>query len=1011
MFLKQFSPCRFRLLFVCFFSLLTLQAVKAGAAPLPLVNRLAVSFALDSHSLNGSSSFVLPPDRELSLKTKGLILDKILLNGRVLERTPVAEILTFPPEPVVRTVEIFYHRIVEGRSGQQAMIDAQGIVLLDLWHPRPTDPAVYELEALIPPDFAAVSEADEISYHDRPQGRLVKFSFPHPLPGLTFIAGPYVVRETTFGNGKILATYFFREDKELAPDYAAKTIQYLERYEKLLGAYPYQRFSVVENRLPTGFALPTLTLLGQAVVRLPFIKDTSLGHEVLHSWFGTGVGVASASGNWCEGLTTYLADQAFAVDRDEGDIFRKNQLIYYQSYVGAGNDPAIQDFHGALDQLTTGRRMRAIGYNKCAMFFHMLRHKTGDKLFFAALRDFYQRMKHKEASWADIEASFARFFPREDLGEFFRQWLAGNDIIQLELDDININRDEGRPILSFELIQKSAKAYAFRLPLVIRTGAGAYQKSIRISREKTRVKILLEEMPRELIIDNNYDLMRALAPEELPPVWSRFLGATAKLAVVAAGEGRKFAPLRDWLEKTGCRIIDESEVNDLELNRAALLFLGANSTACRALYGRPELPEKGFTLDTRANPLNTELVGVLVEAASEEQVAPVVHLLSHYGKYGLLHFVDGRIEEKIIPASDQGMIFRLDQPPKGVALPQARDFAEIFAEMADNRVIYVGEAHTAPEDHELQFRIIRALREHDRPFAIGMEMFNLESQQALDAFISGELAEKDFLKESHYFKNWGYDYRLYRDILLFARRQKIPVIGLNIDKEIVSNTFKNKGIAGLAPEVKATLPPDRDLNKPGYRKRLQGVYNGHSGNHFTRENFDNFVQAQSLWDETMAETVATYLKANPEKKMVVLAGMGHVVKDNGIPPRVAERLPVTQVVAMNAKEQALDENNADFIFFPARVKAENSPLLGVQIVEEEDNGPTIKGFAHMGSAAQKAGAEQGDVIIAIDGQPVEDIEDVKIALVFKEKGETVRLRVRRTRLLLPDSELELAVVL
>jgi len=51
------------------------------------------------------------------------------------------------------------------------------------------------------------------------------------------------------------------------------------------------------------------------VVRLPFITETSLGHEVLHSWFGNSVEVDAGQGNWCEGLTTYLADQAFAADK------------------------------------------------------------------------------------------------------------------------------------------------------------------------------------------------------------------------------------------------------------------------------------------------------------------------------------------------------------------------------------------------------------------------------------------------------------------------------------------------------------------------------------------------------------------------------------------------------------------------------------------------------------------------------------------------------------------------
>jgi aminopeptidase N len=78
-----------------------------------------------------------------------------------------------------------------------------------------------------------------------------------------------------------------------------------------IGAYPFSGFSVVASPLPTGFGMPTLTYLGAEVLKLPFIRATSLGHEILHNWWGNGVLVDYASGNWAEGLTTFMADYAY----------------------------------------------------------------------------------------------------------------------------------------------------------------------------------------------------------------------------------------------------------------------------------------------------------------------------------------------------------------------------------------------------------------------------------------------------------------------------------------------------------------------------------------------------------------------------------------------------------------------------------------------------------------------------------------------------------------------------
>ena len=63
--------------------------------------------------------------------------------------------------------------------------------------------------------------------------------------------------------------------------------------------------------------MPTLTYLGIDVLRLPFIRATSLGHEVLHNWWGNGVYPDWQSGNWSEGLTTFLADYAYKEEESE----------------------------------------------------------------------------------------------------------------------------------------------------------------------------------------------------------------------------------------------------------------------------------------------------------------------------------------------------------------------------------------------------------------------------------------------------------------------------------------------------------------------------------------------------------------------------------------------------------------------------------------------------------------------------------------------------------------------
>ena len=100
-------------------------------------------------------------------------------------------------------------------------------------------------------------------------------------------------------------------DQNLAAKYLDATERYLALYEPLLGAYPYSKFALVENFWETGYGMPSFTLLGEQIIRFPFIIDSSYPHEILHNWWGNGVYPDYESGNWSEGLTAYLADHLF----------------------------------------------------------------------------------------------------------------------------------------------------------------------------------------------------------------------------------------------------------------------------------------------------------------------------------------------------------------------------------------------------------------------------------------------------------------------------------------------------------------------------------------------------------------------------------------------------------------------------------------------------------------------------------------------------------------------------
>lgn len=986
-------------------------------------NTINISFNLARSSMTGTSKIILPPETPLELYCGHLEITGSVLEIKGKTPRPVTPTeqnnIIVPQAAVEQTVYVSWILTADGMDDN--LIGDQGITLAGLWHPLPNIDMAYRLEAGLPDGFTAVSEGESVAYClDRLNNRYLTTSFDHPIRSIHFAAGPYTVKSRTLPGDIILSAFFFAEDLSLADAYLDKAESYLKLYQQMIGPYPYNRYSIVENRLPTGYGMPTFTLLGQAVVRLPFIKDTSLGHEILHSWFGNSVLVKETGGNWSEGLTTYLADAYYAEQDGRGPEYRKNQLLRYASYVPANNEVTLQNFINPGHSQPMARQVRAVGYDKSSMIFHMLRRNLGDDLFFQGVKNFFGKYRFSRAGWDEIEESFAETSGR-DLSVFFDQWLTRWDIPQLDIDFVDITQIKGQSKISFTLKQKNIQPYFLTIPIIIKTRNDELRETVTLTEQSQKIDLMVDSLPVAMTIDPEYDLMRSLTGKETPPILSRFIGAGKKTVVLPSSEtaGEIYAPLLPVLEEMGCEMVAADELRNEDLDQGSFLFLG-NSRHSLGLFADPGHSDKGVTVDVRDNPLAPRQTMVLVTSPDSEQTKSVARKLSHYGKYSFLYFENGRIKEKTTAFADQGIHLNLFTGPETVRVPDIRSFDDIIAEIKDSRVIYVGEMHTDLGSHILQLQVIQALFEENPNLAIGMEMFPGSSQEALDQYINGTIeTEKDFIKKSKYFEVWGFDYRYYRNIIGYAHRHNIPLIGLNIDKAIVSQVFQDGHLDGLDTIQADAIPTERKLDAPGYRRRLSTAFSSHTKNNFSADKVSGFIQAQSIWDETMAKSVVDYLTANPERKMVVIAGNGHVYKDSAIPGRVARRMKVPQSVlsSINYGDTGLvPGEKLDYLVYTKSVELEPAPKIGVVLATEKIDAESdntrlrITQISPHGKALE-AGVKENDIILTLEGQQVSDINDIRIILLDKRPGDTVAMKVLREHTIFNDEELELKVEL
>jgi hypothetical protein len=204
----------------------------------------------------------------------------------------------------------------------------------------------------------------------------------------------------------------------LAEPYFEDSRRYIERYSQVIGAYRFAGFSVVASPLPTGFGMPTLTYIGAQVLKLPFIRATSLGHEVLHNWWGNGVYPDHASGNWSEGLTTLMADYLYRAQESEAAA-REMRLGWLRDFASV---PSVSHRPLSTFRSRAHGADAAVGYGKAAMVFVMLRDLIGEDAFARGIRSFWNRHRFTVASWDDLRRAFEESSGRP-LRTFFTQWL------------------------------------------------------------------------------------------------------------------------------------------------------------------------------------------------------------------------------------------------------------------------------------------------------------------------------------------------------------------------------------------------------------------------------------------------------------------------------------------------------------------------------------------------------------------------------------------------------------
>ncbi|HEV7645658.1 MAG TPA: ChaN family lipoprotein [Pyrinomonadaceae bacterium] len=227
---------------------------------------------------------------------------------------------------------------------------------------------------------------------------------------------------------------------------------------------------------------------------------------------------------------------------------------------------------------------------------------------------------------------------------------------------------------------------------------------------------------------------------------------------------------------------------------------------------------------------------------------------------------------------------------------------KIIDSLAQADVVFLGEQHDDTVAHKLQLEIFkRAIEKYgaERKLALSMEMFERDVQVEVDEYLKDLISEQHFLSSSRPWGNYKIDYK---PLVELAKEKKLPVIAANAPRRYVNMVSRGgrDALNALSPEAKKWLAPlPYAPATEGYRKKFEALMGG-SGD-ANSHGMSKIMDSQSLWDATMADSIAGFLKENKHPLVVQLNGGFHSENRWGIPDHLLKYRPKTRFVVVTIK--------------------------------------------------------------------------------------------------------------
>jgi uncharacterized iron-regulated protein len=241
----------------------------------------------------------------------------------------------------------------------------------------------------------------------------------------------------------------------------------------------------------------------------------------------------------------------------------------------------------------------------------------------------------------------------------------------------------------------------------------------------------------------------------------------------------------------------------------------------------------------------------------------------------------------------------------------AASLEDAVAEAGQATVTFLGESHDDPTAHVIEFEFLKLLHANG-PLVLTLEMFERDVQYVLDEYLDSQIGEDHLIASGRAWRHYKTDYR---PLIEFAKANKIPVVAGNAPRRYVNRAglHGQKSFDVLSAAAKATLPPLPYAEaSERYAKKFHDIMEKMRREAEERAKAENkpqaqparkrdpakALEAQSLWDASMAYSISDALMRHPGSRILQVNGSFHSEDRLGILDHLERYRPATKSVVI-----------------------------------------------------------------------------------------------------------------